>query len=94
MGPDNLILWVGYQHDVDFDYGEVDLSKIIITNSKEYQYIDSDITYSYGKSNKIRGKCPNLIDKESLCYCLGLCMSDAPFELQVDERYIAQTSGN
>ena len=94
MGPDNLILWIGYPHDIDFDDGEVDLSKMSITNSKEYQYNDIDITYSYGKANKIHGKCPNLINKDSLCYCLGLCMTDAPLELQIDKNYAEKLNEN
>lgn len=88
FGKDNLVMWTGYPHDVDYD-GEsiVDCSKITVLNAKEYiHHHNSDITYSLGQAQQIKGPCANL-ENGNACFCNGDCMTDAPDGLKTDKRY-------
>jgi hypothetical protein len=90
LGNDNLTMWVGYPHLVDFDDGKVDLDLVLVENASQYQYKDLDISYRYGKADQIPSPegCPN---KESDCYCTGACRTDPPEALQIDQRYFDKT---
>ena len=88
IGPHGIVMWTGYPHDVDYD-GEhyVDLNKLSILQAKQYQYPNSDITYTKGKADKVPTSCPSLLNGAD-CYCTGACFKDAPDELVNDPIYL------